>query len=656
MPEDLYGKEQIEGKERGTFMKAKILFNRGWTFRREDGEEEEVDLPHTWNGRDGQDGGNDYIRRAAVYTKKFTRPALLAGERCVLLFKGVNSQASVVLNGMPVCTHEGGYSSFAADITEGLQDENVLEVTADNTAVESVYPQTADFTFYGGIYRDIYMCIFAENSFVFGDCCAPELKADCSVRGDDGVLKVHAFVSAKRGYSVKIEVFGGGEKVAEGVADSEIVIPSVHLWNGVEDPYMYYVVATLLVDGRECDEAAARVGFRTYRVDPKNGFFLNGKPYPLHGVSRHQDRPGIGNAITKREHEEDMALIKEMGANAIRLAHYQHDDYFYDLCDRNGMVVWAEVPYISRHMNGADGNIMKQMQELIRQQYDHPSICFWGISNEITMKRTDTRDMLRLHREMNELCHQLDPSRLTALACFAMCSPVDKTSRMTDVVGWNLYLGWYVPGLFLNDLWLWLYRLLNPKGRLCFSEYGAEGMPNIHSAKPRRFDNSEEYQAIYHEYMIKFFARNPFLWGTFVWNMFDFASDGRDQGGDPGKNHKGLVTFDRKLKKDAFYLYKAHWSKEPVLHLCGSRYVNRCENKSSVTVYSNVGAVEVYNNGKLVAKSDGGKVFRCKVKLEKKNDITVKAGKYTDSMTVYKVDRPDPSYIVTSGDSRSWEK
>ena len=636
-------------------MKDRILFNDGWTFGRA-GIELPVTLPHTWNGTDGQDGGGDYARFAATYKKRFSMPALSAGDRCVLLFKGVNARATVRLNGAEICRHDGGYSAFSTDVTALLAEDNLLEVTADNSPADDIYPQAADFTFYGGIYRDVYLCIFPEKGFAFGEYCSPELKVESGVSGGDGVVTVRANVHCDGIYAVDIAIYDGDKIVATGCADEEIVIPSAHLWNGVEDPFMYRADAVLRVGGQECDRASAYFGLRTFSVDRDKGFILNGREYPLHGVSRHQDRPTLGNAISRAEHEEDIALIREVGANTVRLAHYQHDDYFYDLCDRNGLVVWAEIPYISRHSTAADGNAESQMRELVAQQYNHPSICFWGISNEITMKRTDDADMLRTHGRLNALCHSLDPSRLTTLACFAMCAPWDKTARITDLVGWNLYLGWYVPGLFLNDLWIKLYRLFNRRVPLCYSEYGAEGMPNIHSAKPKRFDNSEEYQTIYHEYMLRFFDRNPQLWATYVWNMFDFGADGRNQGGDPGKNHKGLVTFDRKTRKDAFYLYKAHWSKQPVLHLCGKRYINRAEKRTEIAVISNVGEVTLFVNGREVAHSRGEKVFRCRVKLQKENKIVVRAGEYSDEMTVFKVDAPDPAYKVTSGNSKSWEK
>ncbi len=617
-----------------------------------------MDLPHTWNGDDGQDGGNDYYRGTCTYIKHIKKPEYPAGGVVYLEFKGVNASAKVYVNGTLAGSHDGGYSAFRCEITPYLNDDNEITVEADNSANDRVYPQRADFTFYGGIYRDVNLICANECRFDLGHYGCNPIKIEPTVDGKTGKVKVTAY--NVNGGDVQIEILDAeGNAVARIQNGGTAEIADAHLWDGVCDPYLYRAVATLTLNGEKVDEVGASFGFRTYSVDPKKGFYLNGRPYPLRGVCRHQDRPHIGNALGKAEHEEDIELIKEVGANTIRLAHYQHDDYFYDLCDRAGFIVWAEIPYISRHMTGGDDNAVNQMTELILQQYNHASIVFWGLSNEITMMKTDKKDTLKVHRQLNELCHRLDPARLTTLACFAMCSFDNKLAHLTDVVSWNLYLGWYVPGLFLNDIWLNLFHAFHPKRPIGYSEYGAESMPNLHAAKPKRFDNTEDYQAIYHEYMLEFFARHPYMWGTHLWNMFDFAADGRNQGGEPGMNHKGLVTFDRKTKKDAFYVYKAYWSKEPVLHLCGKRYKNRTGKKTEIKVYSNVGDVEIYNNGKLVASpkaQKGGKVYKCKIVLEAQNEITVKAGELSDSATFIKVEKPDPAYKVTSGNSYSWEK
>lgn len=640
-------------------MKKIVNINKDWKFiYSKDGSEHNVDLPHTWNGDDGQDGGNDYYRGTCRYIKTLKTPEFPANGAVYLEFKGVNASASVYLNDEKVCNHDGGYSTFRCNITPYLKEENIIKVEVDNSKNVRVYPQDADFTFYGGIYRNVNLICVDESHFDLDYFGSNPIKIKPVVDGANGRVKVKAY-SVGDG-KISIEIFDREEnRVAVLENGGTAVIENVHLWNGIEDPYMYRAVATLFVNGGKVDEVSANFGFRTYKVDPQKGFFLNGKPYPLRGVCRHQDRPHIGSALTKAEHEEDMRLIREIGANTIRLAHYQHDDYFYDLCDSAGMVVWAEIPYISKHMPSGNKNAINQMTELILQQYNHPSIMFWGLSNEITMRKGDKKDMLKMHIELNDLCHKLDPDRLTTIAGYMASPRKTASAHISDIVSWNLYYGWYVPGLFLNDIWLKRFHRSYPNRAIGLSEYGAEGMPNLHSPKPRRFDNTEEYQANYHEYMLELFVRNPFIWATHVWNMFDFAADARNQGGEPGMNHKGLVTFDRKLKKDAFYLYKAYWSKEKVLHLCGKRYVNRTGKRTSITVYSNVGNVEIYNNGKLVATppaQKGGKVYKCKIKLEPKNEIVVRAGELTDNVTLIKVKKSDPSYKANTGNSMSWEK
>ncbi len=432
---------------------------------------------------------------------------------------------------------------------------------------------------------------------------------------------------------------------------SEVNVP--HTWNAVDgqdggDDYKrcrceYEKTFAKLASG---DEVSCRFGVRDFHYHPKTGFYLNGKKYPLRGVSRHQDRKGLGNAITRREHKEDMDIICEMGANTIRLAHYQHDQYFYDLCDERGMVVWAEIPYISEHMPNGRENTISQMTELITQNYNHPSIVCWGVSNEITISTKDNADMLDNHRVLNDLCHKMDPSRFTTLACYAMCGPFNKVAHITDVVSWNLYLGWYVPGLWLNDVWMNFFHTVYPDRCLGYSEYGCEGMPNLHSSHPRRNDHTEEYQAIYHEYMLECFERHPWMWATHVWNMFDFAADARDQGGEPGMNHKGLVTFDRKTRKDSFYLYKAWWSKEPFVHICSKRFVDRTEDSIEIKVYSNQNEVTLFVNGDKLATKDGEHIFTFTVPMSAEVKVRAASGEYADEAVFHKVSVPNPAYVL----------
>ena len=630
---------------------------KGWEFTGPDGTTTTVDLPHTWNARDGQDGGNDYWRGTCIYRTCFAAPQFnTASHQVWIQFDGVNASAHVVLNGSPVCNHDGGYSTFRANITELLQDENELTVEVDNSKNDRVYPQKADFTFYGGIYRDVSLMVVSKNHFTLDYFGGPGIRITPTVQGADASVQVTTWHDGEGEVSIEL-LDAAGNTVATGKGpDITLTIFNAHLWNGVKDPYLYSCKARLVVNGTVEDETTTRFGVRSFKVDSKKGFFLNGKSYPLHGVSRHQDRKGLGNAITREMHDEDMALIKEIGANTIRLAHYQHDQYFYDLCDEVGMVVWAEIPYISEHMPNGRENTISQMKELIIQNYNHPCIVCWGVSNEITISTKDKKDMLDNHRQLNDLCHEMDKTRLTTLACYAMCGPFNRSAHITDMVSWNLYLGWYVPGFILNDLWMGFFHLCFPNRPFGYSEYGAEGMPNLHSTHPHRGDHTEEYQAKYHEYMLRCFKRHPWMWATHVWNMFDFAADARDQGGEPGMNHKGLVTFDRKTKKDSFYLYKAWWSDEAFVHICSKRFVERTGSTATVKVYSNQSTVALYVNGNKVGEQTGEHVFTFKVPLNGELHIQAVAGDRTDESVIRHVDTPNPEYKLykTKSKSANW--
>lgn len=629
-------------------MRHTIDLCQGWQFTGLDGQTLSVAIPHTWNALDGQDGGNDYKRGACRYALSFPTPAFdPAQEEVWLEFDGVNATAHVTLNGQAVCSHEGGYATFRAQITHLLGEENTLEVVADNSVSDHVYPQKADFTFYGGIYRPVRLVVVERAHFALDHLGSCGVRVTPIVEGPGAQVRIQSRVTAGEVHIALVDHKGRVQCEGEGT-DITLHMARARRWHGVEDPYLYTCRAEVWADGRVTDRLEIPFGVRSFRVDPKKGFFLNDKPYSLHGVARHQDRKGVGNAITPAMHEEDMALIAEMGANTIRLAHYQHDQHFYDLCDRYGMVVWAEIPYISEHLPNGRENTISQMQELIEQNYNHASIVCWGVSNEITISTKDKKGMLENHHALNDLIHHSDPLRFTTLACYAMCGPFNRVAHITDTVSWNLYLGWYVPGLFLNDLWISFFHLCYPKQPLGYSEYGAEGMPNLHSSHPRRNDHTEEYQAKYHEYMLRCFRRHPYMWANHVWNMFDFAADARDQGGEPGMNHKGLVTFDRKVKKDSFYLYKAWWSKERFVHICSKRYVNRCEKTTQIKVYSTEETVELRVNGKHVAQQHSkDHVFTFRVPLEGEIRVEALAGqKLRDEARFRRAEQPDPEYIL----------
>lgn len=611
---------------------------------------ETVTLPYTWNGKDGQDGGNDYFRGTGCFVRAVSRAELPDGAVHYIQFDGVNSSADVFWNGEKIAHHDGGYSTFRARIPE-IRDENLLTVLADNAPGDTVYPQLADFTFYGGIYREVTLIGVAEQHFDLEYYGAPGIAVTPQVHGTDAEIQIETYVQTDKVCALRYEILADGEIVWQGSTDTEnrsltAVLSNVHLWDGVNDPYLYTAKATLLCDGEAVDSVSARFGCRSFQIDSQKGFILNGRPYPLRGVSRHQDRPEIGNALTLEQHKADIDLICEMGANTVRLAHYQHAQAFYDLCDEKGLVVWAEIPYISKHLPNAVENTKSQMTELICQNYNHPCIVVWGLSNEITMNTPPAdASMLANHKMLNDLAHRLDKTRLTTLAVVSMCGIGEDYVHLTDVVSYNHYFGWYGGHVHMNGPWFDDFHKKYPNRPIGISEYGCEAL-NWHTSAPEQGDYTEEYQAYYHEEMIKQIIDRPYLWATHVWNMFDFAADARAEGGENGMNHKGLVTFDRAYKKDSFYAYKAWLSKEPFVHICGKRYVNRAEDITKVTVYSNCAEVELFANGESCGKQKKGKYpfFYFDVRNAGTTVLTAKAGDCADTAEICKVSEFDNSY------------
>ena len=481
------------------------------------------------------------------------RPQLNAGQKVYLEFDGAAMTADVYLNGEKLAHHEGGYSRFRVNVTEKLKVEtNELAVSVDNTDNDHVYPQKADFTFYGGLYRMVRMVIVPEVHFSMdyyggdGIRVTPEVTL-ADGNGERAQAKVTVEIWADGGAKIVTVTAAGQTKqaaVEDGYAKAEFEMSDVHLWDGVKDPYLYTAKAELASG----DVVETRFGCRSFYVDPQKGFFLNGRAYPLRGVSRHQDRAGVGNALTAAMHQEDMEIIKEIGANTLRLAHYQHAQEFYDLCDENGLIVWAEIPYITLHMPNGRENTLSQMQELVVQNYNHPSIVCWGLSNEITASGGVTEDLLENHRLLNDLCHRLDASRFTTMADVFMLETDSPVLEIPDVNSYNLYFGWYLGELKQNDEFFDEYHAKYPDRCIGFSEYGADANPQYQSAEPDKGDYTESYQAVFHEHILQMIEQRPWLWATHVWNLFDFAADGRDEGGKNGQNQKGLVTMDRKLK------------------------------------------------------------------------------------------------------------
>ncbi|RRD93651.1 beta-galactosidase [Clostridiales bacterium COT073_COT-073] len=625
---------------------------------------EPVNLPHTWNNLDGQDGGGDYIRNAFWYTRELSL-SKSENKKYFLELEAASLIADIYINQNHVFRHQGGFSTFRVDITSYLENGlNLIAIQVDNRENEITYPQAADFTFFGGIYRSVSLIETNTTHFDLeyygssGVTITPILHEDGTAN-----IQCNAYIKGTQAKTIRYEILdhqGNTILYKECPAtcpQAELALDQPHLWQGMTDPYLYQAVVSLSSDDTLLDQVSVHFGIRRYHVDPEKGFFLNGKSYPLHGVSRHQDRQDMGWAITEKEHIEDMELIKEVGANTIRLAHYQHNKFFYDLCDKYGMIVWAEIPFISVFMDTkeAHDDTISQMTELVVQNYHHPSICFWGIANEITIGGDDNPHLLENLKELHALAKHLDPTRLTTIANVSMLEMDSLHNQVTDILAYNHYFGWYFGDVSQNASWFDQFHQLHPDRCLGLSEYGAEGILKWHTDDPKVQDYTEEYHAWYHENMLKTFASRPYLWGTYVWNMFDFAADNRDEGGVKGRNNKGLVTYDRSTKKDAFFVYQAYWCPEPMLHLCSKRYLDRAGETTNIKVYSNLPTVSLTVNGQKFAELTGEKVFVFQnVPLQMgENTITAVAGELNDTMVIRRVTEPNPDYILPNSDAGS---
>ena len=625
---------------------------------------EKVNLPHCWNAKDGQDGGNDYHRGICYYVKDIAKKDLPVAAQYYLEINGANSSADVFVNGEKLAHHDGGYSTWRVNITKALKEKNTLAIAVDNSENDKVYPQMADFTFYGGLYRNVNLIAVASSHFELENYGDPGIRVTPVIEGTTAKVTIEAPV-VNPGYDMELEYVitdATGKEVVKsagvpGVFKEELLIENVHLWHGRKDPYLYTVTVRLLDKDMVIDAVSTRFGCRTFKIDPEEGFILNGESYPLRGVSRHQDRWGFGNALLPEHHKEDMDFICEMGATTIRLAHYQHDQYFYDLCDERGMVIWAEIPYISKHMPNGRENTVSQMKELITQNYNHPSIVVWGLSNEITISGI-TDDLLENHHILNNLAHEMDSTRLTTMACVSMCDMNEAYVQIPDTVSYNHYFGWYGGDTTMNGPWFDEFHKRFPNKPIGCSEYGCEAL-NWHTSEPKQGDYTEEYQAYYHEELIKQLFSRKYMWATHVWNMFDFGADGRNEGGENGQNHKGLMTFDRKYKKDSFYAYKA-WLVDaedaPFVHICGKRYTDRVEDITKITIYSNLPKVELFANGKsLGVKESAEHFFYFEVPNQGKTILTAKAGNCIDESTINKVDKFNEKYrLKVEGALLNW--
>ena len=654
-------------------MRNVINLNQDWKFIQQDAglpeslpaDWQTVQLPHSWNAIDGQDGNGSYDRGKYWYAKTFETPKQpLPGGKVFVEILAAGQQATVYVNGTEVTYHEGGYSTFRADITSLCKEEgeNLLVVACSNEYKDSVYPQSADFTFYGGLYRGVNLISVPEAHFDLEYYGGPGIQVTpkpCDCGG--ATFEIVTYVkNTDENFTVLYSVLDAeGKEVASGCrpADSTgitLYVPDAKKWD-IDSPYLYTVKAALQRRNETFDEISTRAGVRSFSCDPQKGFIINGKETPLRGVSRHQDMLYKGNALTKEDHYRDAELIKELGANTIRLAHYQHNQYFYDACDELGFIVWAEIPFISVFNKDPEAhqNCISQLKELIIQNYNHPSICFWGISNEILIGGISEK-LVENHKELNALAKELDPTRLTTIAHVSMTPVESPMHHITDVESYNHYFGWYGGKMEDNGPWLDNFHKVHPDICLGLSEYGCEGIITYHGPNPACKDYSEEYQALYHEHMAKVLDERPWIWSSHVWNMFDFGCAARNEGGVAGRNNKGLMTIDRKTKKDSYYIYKAYWNKEPMVHLCGKRYAQRAGETTQIRIYSNLPTVTLYLNGEKVGEQTAEKVFVFEVALAAGfNTIVAEAGDLKDTMTLEKVEKEPSIYVLPEVNERA---
>ena len=609
--------------------RKEILLNENWMFRFSHQvqfkSEERVNLPHTWNSGDALSGKQDYYRGMGNYTKTlFVKPEW-KGKRLFLRFEGVNTIANVFINDVHIGEHRGGYGAFVFEITDKVKydADNRILVKVNNALQQDVMPLVGDFNFYGGIYRDVNLIITDPVNISLTDYASPGVYLiQNKVTKEQADVKAKVLVSngsAKvQPVKVDIKIWEDDKLVQQqdikvtvdandwATTGMDLTIRNPRLWNGRKDPFMYKAEISLLSEGQIIDRIVQPLGLRYYHVDAEKGFFLNGEHLKLKGVCRHQDRAERGNALYKMHHDEDAAIMVEMGANAVRLAHYPQATYFYDLMDKYGIVTWAEIPQIGPGGYQDQGYInqpsfrengKEQLKELIRQHYNHPSICFWGLFNELKTIGDNPTEYIE---ELNDLAHQEDPTRLTTSASFL--SYDDDINKVTDVIAWNQYFGWY--GGSPSDMRKWL----DANHKIAISEYGAGASIYHQQDSVKRgiasgWWHPENYQTYYHIGNWKALAERPFVWGSFIWNLFDFGAAHRVEGDRPGINDKGLVTFDRKVKKDAFYFYKANWNtEEPFVYITNRRHRDRSLAVTDIMIFSNQPEVELFVNGKSLGR------------------------------------------------------
>lgn len=661
-------------------MVTEILLNDNWLFIKNKNplcskelvqEGQLVTLPHTWNATDGQGGSEQYFRGQCWYQKVLKLSPEDLTKRLYLEIGAAGNIGTVFVNGNLAAESRCGYAMFRVDLNPHLKTgDNLISIMVDNSYHNEIFPLLADFTFYGGLYREVKLLVMEDIHFDVMDngrdgVYVTQKKVDDQtfevvVEGqiinkssipEKGSIRV--YLSDQDGETVMEEttecIFDNKTKIG---IRSKVRNPI--LWHGIELPYLYTATVVILIDGQIRDFRDIQIGFRTVELTTDRGLLLNGTPIKLNGVCRHQDFGGTGNAITKEHMDQDMALIREIGANSIRLAHYQHDDYFYSLCDRFGMLVWAEIPFISipSTQDPENLNAVEQLERLIKQAYNHSSIYCWGVQNEITIA-VETEHTHKTIKKLVDLAKKLDPSRYSAQANINGVEDASVINSYTDLVGYNLYYGWYYGALKDLQNRLDAFHTVNPNIPVIVSEYGVDTNPGFHSYFPKVQDYTEEYQLLFHHNAIETINERAFVLGGYVWNMFDFGSANRKEGGETGKNLKGLVTIDRTIKKDAFYLYKAYWSKEPFVHLAGRRFVNRHNMLNDISILTNLHHIRLYLNHALLAeiKSDEAMKIVRGIALSAGDNLVRVEGTddrgnvYTDDILLRHVTEVDESYI-----------
>lgn len=603
-----------------------IPFNDGWSFKKAGtvlqalrNEWQPVAIPHTWNDEDMQVKKNIFYAGETYYKKVITPDSTWSDKRVFLRFEGVASVAELFINGEACGNHKGAYAAFAIEISNRLKygQENEILVKVDNSSRPDVIPVNHTlFGVYGGIYRPVQLIVTEKINIAVNDYASPgifitqqhvtrktanvsiKIKAENKTKKAENIRIVSTIyetsgkIKAQRENAVKISPQG------RQFFEQDLEIKNPHLWQGLEDPYLYKVVVQLLAGDKVLDEVVQPLGLRHLELKTADGMYLNGRKIPMYGVCRHQDWWQLGSALTNEQHDTDLAIIREIGATTIRFAHYQQAEYIYAKCDSIGFIVWAEIPFVNRVSTQETDNAKLQLTELIRQNYNHPSIYVWGLHNEVYTPYDYT---VALTTELNDLAKSEDPHRYTVSVNGHQT--VDQASNLNaDIQGINHYFGWYSGEIQDIEKWITGMEQHFPEYNVIFSEYGAEANIDQQEENVGEFGRyysqfyPETFATKFHEIQWSIIAEHPYLLASYVWNTFDFATPVNTQGGVEARNMKGLVTFDRKIKKDAFYWYKANWSKEPVLYLTQRRLVDRENEITPVTVYSNIGIPQLFVN------------------------------------------------------------